>query len=199
MPGRKQTTPNRRAAEGKKRINSIRRKYKVNLNKPTKLLPVEIPHVQNLVAILKLANYSRNQISSVIGISRDQTSEFLADPHVLDQITFLRARIPQAAIEILEGYMIEALLVYVDVIRSSEDDKLRIMAASEILDRGGVPKVSRQERNTINEERTTFMDDGIVERLRQASPEVQEEAAQLIETLEKMLTSHFDGVNEEEV
>jgi hypothetical protein len=187
-PARRISTPIKRASEAKRRNESIRRKYKVNLNIPAKLLPSEVPHVETMVAVLKLAGYSRNQISAVVGISRDQTSEILNNPKISDEIAYLRSRIPQAALEILEGYMLEAIHVYVDVIRNSDDDKLRVMAASEILDRGGVPKASRQERHTVNEDRTTLVDDGIVAKLREASPEIQEEAAQLIEGLEKLLT-----------
>lgn len=192
MSGRRNSTPNSRASDGKKEIARVRRKYKVNTKTRRKLLPGEIPHVEAMVCVLKLAGYSGRQMSQVIGISRGQVAEILADPKVENQIVELRARIPAAAIELLQGYMIEAVQAIVDVMRTTEDDKLVILAAAEILDRAGVPKASRQERHNVNEERTTFGDDGIVERLRQASPEVQEEAAQIIERLESLLADHAD-------
>lgn len=192
MSGRRNSTPDARASEGKKEIARVRRKYKVNTKTNRKLLPGEIPHVEAMVCVLKLAGYSGRQMSQVIGISRAQVAEILADPKVQNQIVELRARIPSAAIELLQGYMIEAVQAIVDVMRTTDDDKLVIMAASEILDRAGVPKASRQERHNVNEDRTTFTDDGIVEKLRKASPEVQEEAAQIIERLETLLATHAD-------
>lgn len=192
MSERRKSTPDRRAADAKNEITKVRRKYKVDTRKNRKLLPGEIPHVESMVCVLKLAGYSGRQMSQVIGISRTQVAGILNKPEVQDQLVELRARIPEAAITLLQGYMIEAVQAIVDVMRTTTDDKLVIQAASEILDRAGIPKASRQERHNINEEKTTFGDEGIVERLRQASPEVQEEAAQIIERLEGLLTEHAD-------
>lgn len=158
------------------------------------MLPGEIPHVIDMIVVLKLAGYNNTQMARVIGISRDQVGEYLREPGVEEKLVFMRERIPQAALELLQGYMIEAVQAIVDVLRKSEDDKYVLQAASEILDRSGLPKASKQERLNVNEDRTIFTDDGIVERLREASPEVQEEAAQIVEQLEKLLTAHADAV-----
>ena len=183
----KKTTPATRAADGKKKVQSVRRKYKTNLSKPRKLLPGEVEHVNDMVIVLKLAGFTGSQIGSSIGISRGQVREILAQPEVAEKLVSLRARLPQAALDLLQGYMIEAVQAMVEVLRRSSDDKYILQAASEILDRGGLAKASRQERHNINEDRMTITDDGIVERLRQAAPEVQEEAAQIIERLEILL------------
>lgn len=186
MP-RRNSTPDVRAAEGKKKVDRIRRKYKVDVNKRKKLLPAEEPHVAQMVVVLKLAGYNRIQIAKAVGISRQQVTEFLDKPEVTEQLVRLRAALPTAAIELLQGLMIEAVVAIADVMRTSEDDKYVLAAAGEILDRAGVPKASRQERHTVNEERTTITDDGLLERLREAPVEVQEEAAQIIERLENLL------------
>jgi hypothetical protein len=64
-----------------------------------------------------------------------------------------------------------------------------LQAAAEILDRSGLPKASRTESKVhkTSEELTTITDDGIVEQLREASPEIQEKAAVLVEQLEGLL------------
>lgn len=196
-------TPASRAADAKREVKHVQRKYKVNLKTRRKLLPGEIEHVENTVIVLKLAGYTGSQIATVVGISRGQVREILAEPSVAERLIKLREALPAAALELLQGYMIEAVQAIVDVLRTEQDSKYVLQAASEILDRAGLPKASKQERHSVNEEKTTFTDDGIVERLRQAPPEVQEEAAQIIERLEVLLaveaeTSEAEGLKEDE-
>jgi hypothetical protein len=189
---RKRSTPNTRAGDKKKEIDKIRRRYSKNTRKHVKLLPAEVPHVEQMVAILKLANYSQVQIARIIGISREQVKGMLDSPKLQKEIALLREKIPAAAIELLQDLMIEAVITYADVMRTSDDDAIRIRAAGEILDRGGMPKLSKQER--VEEHRTTVTDDGLVDRLRETSPEIQEEAAQIIERLEELLRSSPEEV-----
>lgn len=199
MP-RRESTPNKRAGESKQEAMRVRRRYKKNLLKSRKILPGERDHVIDMVLVMKLAGYTNTQIGRVIGISRNQVADVLADPQVAEKLALLRSKLPQAALDLLEGYMIEAVQAIVDVMRSSEDDKLVLQAAAEVLDRAGLPKASKQERHNVNEEAITVTDDGIVEKLREASPEVQEEAAQLVERLEALLASsaETEAVEEEE-
>jgi len=186
MPARRQSTPVRRAIAKKSQVDRIRRQYKLNTAKRLKLLPAEVPHVEQMVVVLKLANYSRVQMSKVIGISLGQVNEILALPRINEEIAVLRKKLPAAALELLQDFMIEAVMVLVDVMRTTEDDGMRIKAAESVLDRGGVIKISRQER--VEEEVITVKDGGMLEKLREAPVEVQEKAAQLIEELEGMLS-----------
>jgi len=186
---RRASTPDVRAAQAKRQVAAVKRRYKVDLNKRRNLLPGEIPHVIDTLIVLKLAGYSNTQMGKVIGLSRGQVREFLALVEVQERLVELRRALPQAALNLLQGYMIEAVQALVDVMRRTDDDKYILQAAGEILDRAGLPKASRQERHTINEEKTTFTDDGIVEALREAPVEVQEKAAQMIEQLEQLLAA----------
>lgn len=167
----------------------MRRRYKVDVTKQARLLPAEIPLVKNMVVMLHIAHYSKTQIARIIGISRDQVRDFLDAEDVQEMIVHLRSQLPAAAGELLKGYMIEAVQAIVDVMRRSTDDKVVVQAASEILDRGGLAKLTKSERHQTNEDLLTITDDGIVDRLREASPEVQEQAAQLIEQLEGLLVT----------
>lgn len=195
---RSPSTPTTRAAAGRAKVESVRRKYKKDTARHVKLLPQEVPHVEDMVVILKLANYSRIDISRIIGISRDQVAEMLAKPAVLEKLVMLRQAIPGAAIELLQDFMIEAVMVLVDVMRNNNSgSKERIQAAEAVLDRGGMPKLSRQEKHVVDEKKTTITDDGIVELLRGVSPEVQERAAQLIEELEVILKDESGTVDEQ--
>lgn len=186
MPPR--STPSSRAAAADRQLSKVRRRYKINLGAQKKLLPGEIPHVIDMVIVLKLAGYSQIQIARTIGISREQTAEFLKSPVVAEKLVSLRKALPQAALDLIQGYMIEAVQVFVEIIRTEPDNKIRAQAAAEILDRGGLPKASKMERHNVNEERMTFTDEGIVDRLRDLPVEVQEKAAQMIEQLESMLS-----------
>ena len=190
----RKSTPIERASKGKNEVKRIRRKYKTNLSKSRKFLPGEEDHVVNMVIILKVAGYSNTQAAQIVGMGRHQIAELLKNTAVQERLVELRAALPQAALDLMQGYMIEAVQAIVDVMRSSQDDKHVLAAAAEILDRGGMPKSSRQERLSENVDRTTFTDDGIVDRLREAPPEVQEKAATMIESLEKLLTEYADVV-----
>jgi hypothetical protein len=184
---RRTTSPEARAKQKETESTRIRRRYKKNLTLKKKFMPGEVEHVEDMVIVLRLAGYSKEQIAGIIGISTPQITKILTDPAVSEKLIAFRAALPQAALDLLQGYMVEAVQALVDIMRTSEDDKIVLSAAGEILDRAGLSKASRQERHQINEQRTTFVDDGIVEKLRTASPEVQEQAAQAIEMLEQLL------------
>lgn len=185
----RQSQPLKRANAAKKEVNRVKRKL-TDPKKRKKLLPGEIEHVEDMVVILALAGYSRTQTGQIVGVSRGQVREILERPHVTEKLVLLRRKIPEAALELLKGYMIEAITTIAQVMRSAEDDKYVLQAAAEILDRAGMPKASRQERHSIDETKTTISDDGLLEKLRQANPKVQEEAAQLVESLETLLADH---------
>lgn len=186
------STPATRASAGKKEVKRIQRRYKTDLKKRRKLLPGEIEYIDDMVVVLKLASYTNSQIAASVGISRGQVKEILEKPDVTEKLISLRARLPQAALDLIHGLMIEAVVTIADVMRTEIDPKWRLQSAFDLLDRGGVTKASRQERHNINEDRTTITDDGIVEKLRAASPEIQEEAAQIIERLEVLLQVEAD-------
>jgi hypothetical protein len=193
MTQRRQSTPNSRAADKKNEVVRIRRRYKKDVLKSRRLLPGEIDHVIDMVLVMKLAGYTNTQMAKAIGIGRNQVKEILDDPKVTEKLVLLRASLPSAALDLLEGYMIEAVQTIVDVMRTAEDNAIVLKAASEVLDRAGLPKASKQERHNVNEDQITVTDDGLVEKLREASPEVQEEAAQLVERLEALLAAASEG------
>lgn len=186
----RQSTPAKRASEGRKTVSRVRRKYKADLNRRRRLSPGEEPAIAFTCVVLKLAGYSNIQIGQVVGISKGQVKVFLETPEAVELLIELRAKIPAAALELLHGYMIEAVQAVVDVMRKSPDDKMVLAAASEILDRGGMPKTSRQEKKSDQTQTLNVTDDGLLDRLREAPPEVQEHAAQIVEDLEKMLSEH---------
>lgn len=181
-------TPEARAKAKERETIKVKRKYKKNTALTRKFLPGEREHVIDMAIVLRVAGYERQQIARVLNIGMTQVNELLADPEVSEKLVALRAALPAAALDLMQDYMIEAVQTLVDIMRSSDDDKIVLQAAGEILDRAGLGKASRQERHQINEQRTVLTDDGILEQLRTASPEIQEQAAQVIEQLENLLS-----------
>lgn len=197
MP-RPKRTPEERAGTIGEEVKSIRRRYKTKLHTRKRYVIGEEDAIRTQVAVFKIAGYSNIQIAKMIGISRNQVAECLQHEDTMELLTVLRTNLSNAAIELLQGYMIEAVQVFADVIRTEPDNSIRLKAAAEILDRSGIPKVSRSERKIEEETTTTFTDDGIVEAIRELSPEDQEQAAQMIEQLESFLTDRAQTVITEE-
>jgi len=149
-----------------------------------------------MVIVLKLSGYTHNQIGQSVGISRGQVGAILKEATVAERITKLRVNLPQAALDLMHTYSIEAVQTIVDVMRTETDWKARLQSAGEILDRGGLPKVSRSEGKSsiTKEEKTTFStDENVLAKLRELPPEKQEEAAQMIEQVEDFLHKATEG------
>ena len=129
------------------------------------------------------------KLAQTLGLTRGKVKFYLDQPETAELMDRTLAGLSKAAYTLLESYSIEAVQAIADVMRSSDEDKMILQAAAEILDRSGLPKASRSEQkiHKTSEELTTITDDGIVEQLREASPEIQEAAAGLIEQLEGLL------------
>lgn len=198
MP-RERRNPEDRARVTDKQIKSIRRRYKTRITTRKRYVAGEEDAISVSVAVFKIAGYSNTQIAQVLGISRGQTQGILENSRVKELLVTLRTNLTNAAIELLESYTIEAIQAIIDILRTSPDDNIRLKAAAEILDRSGIPKVSRSEKKIEEENTTTFTDDGIVDAIRELPPEAQEQAAQMVEQLEQFLTeSAAIAVSEDE-
>lgn len=185
----KARTPEDRAAQIVSRQRSrIRRKYKVNAKKNRKRFPGEIDYKQDMAIILSLAGYNHKEIALSLGEHRNLIGEWMKDPKVVDKFMALSEDLPDSARKLLETYSIEAVHTLVDIMRTSEDDKMILDAAKEILDRGGIPKTSRTESKQEKRETFEISDDDFLSKIRQLPPEKQEEAAQMVENLSEWLT-----------
>ncbi len=179
---------------------AIRRRYSKDLNKKRKILPGQNEFVLDQVIILKLVNYSNSQIAKFVGVSRGQVKEILAQPDVAERLTSLRAALTTGTLDLIQTFMIEAVMSIVHVMRLSEDDAVILKAAADLLDRGGVPKSSRTENqgHVVNEQRTVITtDERMMKQLEKLSPEKQEEVAAMMEGIENLLTEHADETADE--
>ncbi len=191
-------TPESRAASLKAQGDRVRKRYKVNVSKRRKFtFEGEDELVKNMIVVLKLANYTNTQIASIVGVSRGQVKEFLADGNVQKQYLALKERLPQAALDLGRTYLIEAVEAVVNVMRTSTDDSVVLKAAAELFDRFGIPKVSRQEQKTEPESEGDHpLTPTLMERLRQASPDVQAKAADLQEMFQEGLAELLKSKDE---
>jgi hypothetical protein len=184
---RKRATPEDRLTELAKVRKKARRSFKeVNRKKNSTRSAGELIHKQNMTVILSVAGYTNSQIAATLGESRGTIAEWKKDPAWNEEYHKVVNTLTDSAKTLLQTYTIEAVHELVRIMRTSEDDAIVMKAVGEIFDRGGMPKTSRREND--NSDSLKFDDDGLVEKLRKATPEVQEQAAVLVEGLEKLLS-----------
>ena len=183
-----------------KERTQIRRRYKKNITTKRKILPGQNEFVTDMVIMLKLVNYSNVQVAKIVGVSRGQVAEILADEKVAERFAKLQKNLSGAAFDLLQTYLIEAVQTLVDVMRTADDNMVVLKAASEILDRAGIPKASRTESKvdkTTTQETKLTADEEMMSAFRELSPELQEEAAQMVEGLQTFLAEHKGSPDEE--
>lgn len=190
-------TPEDRVKNQKQEMQQLRRGLNKRTNRKRKMLPAEQEYTTTTVCVLRLAGYSKTQICQATGISKGQLKEVYESKEFQDQFSILAKVIPEAALNLLESLMIESVMTIADVMRTEIDGKVRINAAESILDRGGMPKLSRSERKI--EEEVTITGNDFFEKFRKLPLEVQEQAAQLIEGLEALLEEHASKNSSSEV
>ncbi len=182
-------TPEERAASLQAQTSRVRKRYKANVNTRRKFtFDGETELVKDMVVVLKLSNYTHTQIASIVGVSRGQVREILSDGNVQKKLISLRERLPQAALELGRAYLIEAVQAVVHIMRTETDNTLVLSAAKELFDRFGIPKVSRSEQKTEIEDSSHPVTPTLMDKLREASPDVQVKAAELQEMFEEGLS-----------
>lgn len=180
-------TPADRAASLQEQTNQVKKRYKTNLNTKRKFsIAGEEELVKDMIVVLKLSNYTHGQIASIVGVSRGQVGVFLQDEKLQAKMLHLREALPAAALELGKAYLIEAVQAVVHVLRTEKDNALVLKAAAELFDRFGLPKLSRTESMSDNVP-TMGADENLISQFRQATPELQEKAAQLQDALEEGL------------
>ena len=170
-------------------MKKAKRGYTPKVKKRTKLSPAELKHVQDLVVPLKIAGYTRTQMSLILGVSKGQLGEIINDPKMQKRIDEVVAALPKAALVMMEAYLIEGVQAVVDVMRSSPKDEMVLKAAAELFDRAGLPKLTRAESKNDTTQANTFgQDDSSILTQFQGLPEdVQNKAADLKDMFENGL------------
>jgi hypothetical protein len=188
-------TPEDRNQEVEKLRRRVKKQYKVNVKTRRRFeIPGEESVVKEMALVLKLANYSNSQIAAIVGVSKGQVKDFVADPKFQNKLLYLKERLPEAALELGRAYLIEAVQAVAHVMRTSKDEAMVLKAAGEIFDRFGLAKLSRIERKNFDPLDAIGRggNETTLEQFRVAPPEIQEEAAQLFDMFEQGLKVLMD-------
>lgn len=177
------------AEKREKTIREAKKGYKTDLKRRRKFVGTEEQFIEDMVVILKFANYSHNQIGAIVGVSRGQVGEMLQKPAVVKRLEAIRAAVPQAAYDLMQGYLIEAVQAVVHVMRTEAKGEVVLKAAAEIFDRVGMPKISRQENINPPSSALEKQAETLLAKFKDKDPEIQEKAAELTEMFEQGLAN----------
>ena len=191
-------TPEGKAAKLQEQKKAVTRKYKTNVTRRRKFnFEGEEELVIDMIIFLKIANYSNTQIAMIVGVSKGQVAKYLDDGNVQKRYISLKAKLPEAAFALGQAYLIEAVQAVANVMRTTDDDSVVLKAAGEIFDRFGIPKVSRTEMKNPEESGDEHpVDKTLMDRIRAASPEVQQGVAELQEMFETGIEQLLAGGND---
>ncbi len=154
-------------------------------------MPGELAHQKNLAVFLKIANprMSFLDIGNQIGETKNAVKKwFREDADVREQFEYVSSHLKSSSIELLESFSMEAVMTLVTVMRYAEP-KLMKEAATEILDRIGVAKLSKSEVESRSVKSHEWSDhDEMVKEIRQLPPEHQEQYVELMEGIQQLLS-----------
>lgn len=180
--------------------NDIKRAYKhgprarkeiVNFDN---LSEVEKATKLEAACFLKAASYSYTYIGEALGTTRGAVKGWFQDnPKMAERVAEIQADFLNGAIKLLRTYAVELVEMLVNIARTSDDDKIRIQAITEALDRMGLAKVNKSEsvsKITEGQEINIVDRTGLVDALKEAPPEVQQQAAQHMEALLALSAEH---------
>jgi hypothetical protein len=197
MPNPK--TPEERSEIIAKRTKKAKKGYYRNNKKKVDLDKVDLDIVKTqLVALKMIGGYSDLQCSMIVGISKGQVREIVRDPNFKKHVDAVKKSLPQAAINLGQAYLVEAVLAVVHVMRTETDNALVLRAAAEMFDRFGIAKVSKSEMkiDTPADGSDGELTPDLMTKLRSASPEVQKAVADLTESFTEGVEAILSGGNE---
>lgn len=200
MPNRK--TPEERAEIIDKATAKARKGYKINTKARRKDVGDDELHIiKDMLVTLRVVGYSNTQCAAIVGLSRGQVREITNDPNFKSRLTSIKEKLPEAALNLGRAYLVEAVQAVIHVLRTETDNALVLKAAAEIFDRFGIPKVSRAEVKTEPEKPEGEINDSLMEKLRTASPDKQEQIAALHESfsegVERILSEGNENADSE--
>jgi hypothetical protein len=117
------------------------------------------------------------------------------DQAMRNHVAEIQTYMLDGAVKLLRSYAIELVEMLVEIARTA-DDKVALAAITEGLDRMGMSKVNKSESVTAQTltERVEITDTtGIIEKLKDAPPEVQQAAAESMERLMSLAAEFSDG------
>ena len=162
-------------------------------------LPPDIEAARRIqAAYLRAGDYSFDYIAEAVGMSATVVRKWFDDPEMDKLVAKIIEDQVDGAQALLKSYSIELIEELVNIVRTSDDMETRRKAINDALDRIGLAKVNKSqsvvETNNTDRSVVDITDKtGLVEKLRDAPPEVQAKAAEHMEQLLAIAAEHTDA------
>jgi hypothetical protein len=182
--------------------NEIKREYKRGprsegrkVTNPDTWSEVERAVARESACFFKAAGFSHNYIGDALNLTRGQIGHWFEEPAMQERYRAISADMKNGAIKLLKSYAIEIVESLMTIARTTDDEKLAASVLQDLADRIGLTKVSRTESATTATQKSEVeITDpaGLVEKLKDAPPEVQQQAAQHMEGMMALMAEHID-------
>jgi predicted ArsR family transcriptional regulator len=162
-------------------------------------LPPDIEAARRVqAAYLRAGDYSFKYIAEAVGMSETVVRKWFDDPKMDELVAKIIVDQVDGAQALLKSYAIELIEMLVNIARETDDDEIRRKTINDALDRIGLAKVNKSQsvvhtENTDRSEVDITDKTGLVEKLRDAPPEVQAAAAEHMEALLSIAAEHTDS------
>lgn len=197
--------PRKTAGTLEQQRNRIKRDYKRGPRKENilrgeaGLSAVDREVAQRMSVYLKAQNFSFNYIADAVGVHRNTVRKWFDNEelNLAAHVAEVQRDMADGAVKLLKTYAIELIEELMNLFRTTEDEALAAKLGLELLDRLGVTKVNKSESKTaatIREEHEVSITDktGLLSELRNAPPEVQARAADLMDEFMAMAAEHTE-------
>lgn len=184
--------------QGEQRKLRARLTRELKVKKAGAHLPGEELLKKHTAVFLKIGvpGISYTDIAARLGETKGEVKKwFKEDPDVKEFYDWVLNNLKEGALSLMKTYSLEAVETLVLLMRFGSE-KYMFEASRELLDRIGVPKVSRQEIDSEHTTKHKWDDtDTLVEQIRELSPELQEEAIAVVEKLQELLAQEANKTN----
>lgn len=153
---------------------------------------IELAVVRESACFYKAAGYPHSYIAEALDLSVAQVRKmFKEDPAMVANVQKISQNLVDGAAKLLRTYAVELVEMLVEIARTTLDEKIAVQCIIEALDRIGLTKVSKSDSVVTNKSQIEFTDTtGLVERTRNAPPEVQQAMAKHAESIVSLLGEH---------
>lgn len=144
----------------------------------------------------KAADFSYTYIAQALNTTKSIVSHWFEDEEMQKRTLQVREDHTAGAVRLIKTYMIEAVETLMQIARTTFDEKIAKEILQDLLDRGGVTKVNKSESATVNVNKAEVDitdSHGLMEKLANADPQVQQKAAEHMEELMALTAEHTDA------
>lgn len=151
---------------------------------------------RQMACFLKAQDFSYSYIADALDLGKSVVTRWFQEPEMQEMTAKVQDSWTDSAIKLMRSYAIELVEMAVQIARTA-DDKIAKDVIFELLDRMGMAKVNKSESlgKVINENRDLLEisdPNGLIDKLRNAPPEIQQQAAAHMEALMAITAEHTE-------